>query len=165
MRAPFAVTPGPGQRSVWDFPRPPAIEPVPDRVLIEFGGRVIADTSRAVRVCETASPPTYYIPFADVAPGVLVPCQGDSFCEWKGRARYWTVSGQQQEALRAAWSYPNPTPAFTALADRVAFYAGRMDACHVGPHLVVPQPGGFYGGWITPEFTGPFKGEPGSAHW
>ncbi len=165
MRSPSAVTPGPGQRSVWDFPRPPVIEPVPDRVLVRFGGSIVADTTRAVRVCETASPPTYYIPFADVAPGALVPAAGESFCEWKGRARYWSVITSQREARKAAWSYPNPTPPFTALSDRVAFYAGRMDACQVGPHLVVPQPGGFYGGWITPEFTGPFKGEPGTTHW
>jgi uncharacterized protein (DUF427 family) len=132
MRSPLALTPGPGQRSVWDFPRPPAIETVSDRVLVEFGGGIIADTIRALRVCETASPPAYYLPFADVAPGVLIPCPGGSFCEWKGRARYWSVVTSSREEK---------------------------------PHLVVPQPGGFYGGWITPEFTGPFKGEPGTTHW
>jgi uncharacterized protein (DUF427 family) len=165
MRSPLALTPGPGQRSVWDFPRPPAIETVSDRVLVEFGGGIIADTIRAVRVCETASPPAYYLPFADVAPGVLIPCPGGSFCEWKGRARYWSVVTPSREEKRAAWSYSNPTDAFAALADHVAFYAGRLDRCRVGRHLVVPQPGGFYGGWITPEFTGPFKGEPGTTHW
>jgi uncharacterized protein (DUF427 family) len=165
MRPPFAITPSAGQRSVWDFPRPPAIESVPARVVVEFGGLVIADSIKAVRVLETASPPTYYLPIEDVMPGVLVPCEGQSFCEWKGRARYWTVSTPQRHAARTAWGYPDPSPAFAAIASHVAFYAGRMDACRVGADLVVPQPGGFYGGWITPEFTGPFKGEPGTTHW
>lgn len=165
MRPPFAVTPLAGQRSVWDFPRPPIIEAVPARVVVELGGVIVADTTRAVRVLETASPPTYYLPAADVSPGVLVPAAGESFCEWKGRARYWTVSTPRRQAARAAWSYPDPVPAFSAIADCVAFYAGLMDACRVGADLVVPQPGAFYGGWITPEFTGPFKGEPGPAHW
>ena len=150
---------------MWDFPRPPVIESVPARVVVELGGVVIADTLRALRVLETASPPTYYLPMTDVMPGVLVPCEGESFCEWKGRARYWTVFTPDRQAARAAWGYPNPTPAFAAIGGHVGFYAGRMDACRVGADIVVPQPGGFYGGWITPEFTGPFKGEPGTTHW
>ena len=165
MRPPFAITPAAGQRSVWDFPRPPAIESVPERVVVELGGVVVADTTRAVRVLETASPPTYYLPMVDVKPGVLVPCEGESFCEWKGRARYFTVSTPRRQAARAAWGYPDPDRAFAALAGCVAFYAGRMDVCRVGAAIVVPQPGAFYGGWITPEFTGPFKGEPGTTHW
>ena len=132
---------------------------------VEFGGEVIADTGRALRVAETASPPTYYIPRADVRSGALVPCSGASVCEWKGRATYWTVRTSRAEAERAAWSYPEPLPAFHALRDHVAFYAGRMDACWVGLHRVVPQPGGFYGGWVTPDLVGPFKGEPGTGHW
>jgi uncharacterized protein (DUF427 family) len=159
------IAPGPGQISVWDFPRPPRLEPVATRVHIEFNGRVIADSVRAYRVCETASPPTYYIPWADIAPGVLVAAPGGSFCEWKGRAVYWTVRVGERKADAAGWSYPAPTPAFRAIADHVAFYAGRMDACYVGEARVVPQPGGFYGGWITPELVGPFKGDPGTGHW
>jgi uncharacterized protein (DUF427 family) len=165
MRPPFAIVPAPGQRSVWDFPRPPTLEPVPARVTVKCGAVVIANTMNAVRVLETASPPTYYLPMADVMHGVLVPCDGESFCEWKGRARYWTVSTPQRQAARAAWGYPAPDRAFAAIAGYVAFYAGRMDACRVGADLVIPQPGAFYGGWITPEFTGPFKGEPGTTHW
>jgi uncharacterized protein (DUF427 family) len=165
MRPSFAAVPRPGQVSVWDFPRPPRAEPVEDRVRVALGGETIADTRHAVRVCETASPPTYYIPRADVKPGALVPCPGGSLCEWKGRATYWTVRASRAEAERAAWSYPHPHPAFDALRDHVAFYAGRMEGCWVGRHRVVPQPGGFYGGWITPDLVGPFKGDPGTGHW
>jgi uncharacterized protein (DUF427 family) len=151
--------------SVWDFPRPPRIEPVEARVRIELAGQVIADSTRAVRVCETASPPTYYLPRADITPGVLVAAAGTSFCEWKGRASYWSVNVGTRIVERAAWSYPSPTPAFVLLADMVAFYARPFDACWVGDERVIPQPGGFYGGWITPEVVGPFKGEPGTGHW
>lgn len=151
--------------SVWDFPRPPRIEPVDSRVRVEFGGEVIADSTGALRVLETASPPTYYIPRADVRPGALVPCPGASYCEWKGRASYWAVRAGGAEAIRAAWSYERPSPAFAALAGCVAFYAGAMDACWVGSYRVAPQAGAFYGGWITPDVVGPFKGEPGTGHW
>lgn len=164
-RPSHAVAPGPGQVSVWDFPRPPRIEPVEERVRIELGGVTIAETDRALRVCETASPPTYYIPREDISADALVPAPGGSWCEWKGRAVYWTVRGGGREAAGAAWSYPSPAPAFAALGNHVAFYAGPMDACWVGRHRVVPQPGAFYGGWITPDLVGPFKGEPGTGHW
>lgn len=150
--------------SVWDFPRPPRIEPVVARVRIELAGHVIADSTRAVRVCETASPPTYYLPRADITPGVLVAAPGASLCEWKGRASYWSVQVGERIVERAGWSYPAPTPAFGALADMVAFYARPFDAW-VGDARATPQPGGFYGGWITPEVVGPFKGEPGTGHW
>ena len=159
------IMPGPGQVSVWDFPRPPRLETVDARVRIQFNGRLIADTVRAQRVCETASPPTYYLPTDDIAEGVLVPAPGGSFCEWKGRAAYWTVRVGDREAMAAAWSYPSPTTTFSALQGHVAFYAGRMDACFVGDARVIAQPGEFYGGWITPELVGPFKGEPGTGHW
>jgi uncharacterized protein (DUF427 family) len=164
-RPSFAQTPLPGQESVWDYPRPPRLEPVPVRIRIEFGGQVIADTSRAWRVLETSHPPTYYLPMDDILPGALEPAQGSSFCEWKGRARYWTVRVGARRAERAAWSYPEPTPGFAPIRDHVAFYAGPMDACWVGVHRAQPQPGGFYGGWVTPDLSGPFKGEPGSAGW
>jgi len=165
MRPPFAVEPGPGQVSVWDFPRPPRIEPVAARVRVLFGGTFVADTTAALRVLETASPPTYYLPRADVYAGALVPAPGSSFCEWKGRASYWTVRAGDAEAVGAAWSYEHPYPAFARLLGHVAFYAGRMDACWVGELQVTPQPGGFYGGWVTPDLVGPFKGEPGTGHW
>jgi uncharacterized protein (DUF427 family) len=151
--------------SVWDFPRPPRLEPVAARVRIELAGQVIVDSMRAVRVCETASPPTYYVPRADITPGVLVAAPGTSFCEWKGRASYWSVRVGSRIVERAGWSYPSPTPAFAALADKVAFYARPFDACWVGGERATPQPGAFYGGWITPEVVGPFKGEPATSHW
>jgi uncharacterized protein (DUF427 family) len=165
MRPSFAVVPQPGQLSVWDFPRPPRLEPVAARVRIEHGGMAIADTLRALRVCETASPPTYYLPIDDIAAGVLIACSGGSWCEWKGRAVYWTLRTPSGDSVRAAWSYPDPSPAFEALRHHVAFYASRVEACWVAEHRVVPQPGAFYGGWVTPELTGPFKGEPGTGHW
>jgi len=164
-RHPLAAVPQPGQTSVWDYPRPPRLETVTARVRIEFGGTVVADTRQALRVCETASPPTYYLPRADVAPGVLIAAPGGSVCEWKGRAVYWSVRAGGREVSLAAWSYPDPRPAFAALRGHVAFYAGPMDACWVGDERVTPQPGGFYGGWITADLAGPFQGPPGTAHW
>ncbi|PYP66617.1 MAG: hypothetical protein DMD36_16980 [Gemmatimonadetes bacterium] len=159
------VVPGPGQVSVWDFPRPPRIEPVAPRVRVEYGGRVIAETTAALRVCETSSPPTYYIPPADIAPGSLEPSERTSFCEWKGVASYWTVTAGGRRAKDAAWSYRAPDPGYETIKDYVAFYPRRMDACWVGDHRVEPQPGFYYGGWITPEIVGPFKGAPGTEGW
>ncbi len=159
------VPPGPGQESVWDYPRPPRLESVATRVRVEFGGRTLADTTRALRVCETASPPTYYIPQADIEMGLLEPSSRTSFCEWKGVASYWSVRGPDRKAADAAWSYPRPSPAFAPLRDAIAFYPRRMDACWVGEHRVEPQPGLFYGGWVTPGLVGPFKGSPGSEGW
>ncbi|MCX7893944.1 MAG: DUF427 domain-containing protein [Burkholderiales bacterium] len=156
------VPPGPGQESVWDYPRPPRLEPVARRVRVVFGGRTVADSTRALRVLETSHPPTYYVPRADVAAGALEPAAGESFCEWKGTACYFDVVAGERRAPRAAWSYPEPFPAFAPIAGYVAFYAGPMDACYVGDERVRPQPGRFYGGWITADVVGPFKGEPGS---
>lgn len=150
---------------VRDYPRPPRLERASRRVRIAFGGAVIADTAEAWRVLETFHPPTYYLPRESFAPGVLAPADGSSFCEWKGRARYFDVSSNGAVAPRAAWSYPDPTPAFADIADHVAVYAGPMDSCWVGEDRVTPQPGGFYGGWITPDITGPIKGGPGTAGW
>jgi uncharacterized protein (DUF427 family) len=160
-----AVVPGPGQESVWDYPRPPAVEPVAARVRIEFGGIVLADTTSAFRVCETSSPPCYYIPAADVAMTHLAPSSRTSFCEWKGVASYWTVRVGEREAKDAAWSYPKPARGFEPIRDYLAFYCRRMDACWVGDDRVTPQPGLYYGGWVTPNLVGPFKGSPGSEHW
>jgi uncharacterized protein (DUF427 family) len=156
---------GPGQESVWDYPRPPRLEPVAARLTVVLGGVVVADTNRGLRVLETSHPPNYYFPPDDVAPGTLEPDAGASFCEWKGRARYFTVRGGDRVEAGAAWAYENPSPAFAALRDHVAFYAGRMDACTVDGEVVVPQPGGFYGGWITAAVVGPFKGGPGTRGW
>ena len=151
---------------VADYPRPPRLERAGKRVRIVLGGQGIVDTLDAWRVLETTHPPTYYIPAAAFAPGTLVPSPGrGSVCEWKGQASYFTVQAGGAIARDAAWGYPAPTPAFAAIAGHVAVYAGRMDACFVGDDRVVPQEGGFYGGWITPDLVGPFKGAPGTMFW
>ena len=166
VRPSAVVVPGPGQRSVWDFPRPPRMEPVPATVRVVFGGEIIAKSERAVRICETASPPGYYIPPADLLPGVLLPSARTSFCEWKGEARYWTIQVSGRAAAKdAAWSYPEPYPEFAAIKDYLAFSPRRMDACYVGDERVEPQPGFYYGGWVTRDLVGPFKGVPGSDAW
>jgi uncharacterized protein (DUF427 family) len=164
-RPPFAEEPGPGQRSVWDFPRPPRIEEVGDRVVVEHAGVVIADTERAVRVLETASAPTYYIPPEDVRTELLGDTAAISVCEWKGTAVYHDLVLEGGEVPKAAWSYPNPNPAFDSIRNWLAFYASRLDICTVGDEEVRPQPGGFYGGWVTSDLVGPIKGEPGSSGW
>jgi len=135
-------------------------------VVVIFGGETIAEGRSALRVLETSHPPTWYLPRSTFRPGALRDAEGSSFCEWKGSAAYIDViGGQGRVAARAAWHYPRPTAAFAALADHVALYAGPMDACLVDGERVVPQPGGFYGGWITSDVSGPFKGEPGSSGW
>lgn len=157
--------PRPGQESAWDYPRPPRLEPVKARLVVVLDGATIADTTRALRVLETSHPPNYYFPVADVVAGALRRSAGASFCEWKGRAHSFDVIAGTRVERDAAWGYDNPSPAFSELRDRVAFYAGRMDACSVDGELVVPQPGGFYGGWITSHVAGPFKGGPGTRGW
>jgi len=151
--------------NVWDYPRPPALEPASKPLRIVFGGAVIATTTGAFRVLETSHPPVYYLPPAAFVPGSLEAAGGGSYCEWKGEAVYWTIRSGAKVAPRAGWSYPDPTPPFAAIRDYVAVYAGPMDACYVGDEAVVPQPGGFYGGWITSDLIGPFKGVPGSMGW
>lgn len=155
----------PDQESVWDYPRPAIAQPTTAHIRIEFGGIVIADTHRAVRTIETSHPPSYYIPRDDIVPGTLVAAEGSSYCEWKGHARYFDVVVGAERRERAAWSYPEPTAGFLSLKDHIAFYAAAMDACFVDGEHVVPQPGGFYGGWITSAVAGPFKGVPGSRFW
>ena len=164
-RPSFAVAPGPGQESVWDYPRPPRLQPVAKRIHIVFAGEVIADTTRAWRVLETSHPPTYYLHPDDVRSGFLETAAGQSWCEWKGRARYRSVRVGDRVLPKVAWSYPDPTPTFAAIRDHLAFYAAPMDGCCVGGERALPQPGGFYGGWITSDLAGPFKGEPGSMGW
>ena len=151
--------------SVWDYPRPPRLEPVSRPVRIVFAGRTIAATVAAFRVLETSHPPVYYLPRAAFSDCRLEPASGESFCEWKGAARYWTIRVADAVADRAAWSYPNPAASFAPIRDHLAVYAGAMDACFVGDEAVTPQPGGFYGGWVTSDLTGPFKGVPGSMGW
>ena len=150
---------------VQDYPRPPALDRVALRLRVMVGGETVADTVRGYRVCETHHAPTYYIPPEDVAEGALSPASGRSFCEWKGAARYWDVTGGGVTRPRAAWSVPSPTPAFRAIADHVAFYPGKMDACFVGEAPVMPQPGDFYGGWVTENLSGTVKGGPGTLGW
>ena len=157
--------PGPGQESVWDYPRPPAVEPVGALVRVELAGELIASSATTLRVLETASPPVYYFPPCDVRLDLLEPAGHRSFCEWKGVATYWSVASGGTSRANAAWSYPSPTRRYEVLADYLAFYPASMDACFVGDERVRPQPGKFYGGWITSNLVGPFKGEPGSEGW
>ncbi len=157
--------PGPGQRSVWDFPRPPAYERWHERVEIVLGGRVIASTVEAWCVLETSHPPTYYLPRTAFVAGSLRPCEGRSVCEWKGVASYLDVVAGDVVAARAAWTYPQPRGEASVLVDHVAVYPAAMDSCTVDGEQVRPQPGGFYGGWVTSRVVGPFKGAPGTQGW
>jgi len=163
-RPPFAIEPGPGHESVWDYPRPPRLAAEPRDVIVRAGPVVLGRSTSCLRVLETASPPTIYMPPADIDQTLLEAAAGSSACEWKGEARYWTVIADGQRLTRVAWSYPHPFAEFEALADFVAFYPGRLE-CLVDGVRVRPQPGGFYGGWITPEIVGPFKGEAGTEGW
>ena len=163
-RPPFAVTPAPGQVSVWDYPRPPQVTLDAHEVVIRWGDVEVARTRRALRVLETSHPPVFYLPWDDVARHFLKPAAGSSFCEWKGPARYWTLVDANRRLPGVAWSYPRPMAGAEALANCVAFYPRDLD-CRVDGAPVRPQPGGFYGGWITPGLVGPFKGEPGSEAW
>ena len=165
MPRPVPLSPRPGQESVWDYPRPPRIERVRRRATVELGGVRIADTADLVRVLETSHPPVYYLPFDAFAPGALRPASGSSFCEYKGRAAYYDVSSGTLVRPGAAWTYPEPPVEYAELASRVAVYAAAVDACTLDGEVVTPQPGGFYGGWITSDLVGPFKGVPGSTGW
>jgi uncharacterized protein (DUF427 family) len=162
---PIPIKPGPGQESVWDYPRPPRLEPVTKHIQIKFNGAVIADTRRTIRVLETSHPPVYYIPPEDIRREYLREGQGRSFCEWKGEAHYVTLEVDGKRVENVGWTYANPTQEFRNIKGYIAFYAGPMDACLVDGEKARPQPGSFYGGWITDEITGPFKGESGSMGW
>ncbi len=159
------IEPQPGQESVWDYPRPPRLEPVEERLRIIFDGITVADTLGGYRVLETSHPPVFYIPPADVRVDLLEPAPGQSLCEFKGVARYWTLRHGTRASERAAWSYPDPTATFMAIKDALAFYASKVDACYVGEERVTPQEGDFYGGWVTSRVVGPFKGGPGTWGW
>jgi uncharacterized protein (DUF427 family) len=156
---------GPGQESVWNYPRPAVAEPCPARITIEHQGQVVADTRASVRTLETSHPPTYYIPLSDIGSGLLRRAEGSSYCEWKGAAVYWDVVVGKTILPRIGWSYPDPSADFSILRDHIAFYAGPFDRCRVDGEIVTPQPGDFYGGWITSKLAGPFKGVPGSRGW
>lgn len=154
--------------SVWDYPRPPRLETTPRRIRIIHHGKIIADTTEAMRILETSHPPVYYVPPSAVAAGALERSDSrGSFCEFKGVASYWNLREADSGALveDVAWSYERPTASYAALRGYLAFYAGRVEECWVDEERVIPQPGDFYGGWITSDLRGPFKGAPGTLGW
>ena len=165
MAKPQRIAPKPGQESVWDYPRPPRVEPVHARVTIELGGHLIAESTRAMRVLETSHPPAFYLPPEDFVDGALKPATGSSFCEFKGNASYYDIVGGGTVAAGAGWYYVSPSRGFEAIAGFVSVYPGRMDRCTVDGELVTAQEGGFYGGWITANVVGPFKGATGTWGW
>jgi len=162
---PAPIPPGPGQESVWDYPRPPRIEPNERRLTVELAGVVVAETTGGFRVLETSQPPAYYLPPADVDLGLLRATGTVTLCEWKGRASYRTIVVGERVAVDAAWTYPHPAPGFEAITDHLAFFPARVDRCTVDGEVVQANEGDFYGGWITSWVVGPFKGGPGSAGW
>lgn len=162
---PVPLPAGPGQESVWDYPRPPSLVPDDRLVVVVLGGEQVCRSQHALRVLETSHPPVWYLPRSDWLPGALQPATGTSYCEWKGVAHYLTVMGGDRSPERAAWTYPQPVPAYAALEGMVAVYPELMDACSVAGEPVRAQDGGFYGGWVTGEVVGPFKGAPGSTSW
>jgi uncharacterized protein (DUF427 family) len=155
----------PARESVWDYPRPPRLEASPRHLQVLYAGRIIADTTAGYRVLETSHPPTYYFPPADVDEAVLVPEPTRSHCEFKGEARYWSLRAGPHFSRTAVWAYMDPTPAFAAIGGYYCFYPGRVDACFVDGERVRSQAGDFYGGWITGDIAGPFKGGPGTTGW
>lgn len=162
MFRPQPIKPEPGQESVWDYPRPPRLEASGKRIQVICNQTIIADTKNSQRVLETSHPPVYYLPPEDIQMEYLILAPNQSFCEWKGTAKYYSLVFPDKQIANCAWSYPNPTPAFSSIKDYIAFYPGLMDACYIDGEKVTPQPGGFYGGWITKDIVGPFKGGPGT---
>ncbi|MBA4386222.1 MAG: hypothetical protein C0410_15920 [Anaerolinea sp.] len=165
MKKPVRISPGAGQESVWDYPRPPRLDQTNKHVQVIFNGVVLADSKKTIRILETSHPPVYYIPVQDVQMDYLVPENQQTFCEFKGAASYYSIRVGEKLVNNAAWSYPNPSREFEAIRGYLAFYPALMDRCLVDDEVVVPQPGGFYGGWITKDIVGPFKGEPGTFGW
>ncbi len=162
-RPDFATIPQPGQESVWDYPRPPELAPDSRLIEVYYENQVLASSRTTIRVLETASPPTFYIPPGDVNWELLGSAPGSSICEWKGAATYWALLSNPERGA-VAWSYPDPTPAFSPIGAYVSFYPALVK-CFVADERVRAQPGKFYGGWVTDEIIGPFKGEPGTEHW
>jgi uncharacterized protein (DUF427 family) len=154
-----------GIESVWDYPRPPRIEPVHARIRVVVDGLTIADSTRSVRVLETSHPPAFYLPREDIRMDLLSPGEGRSVCEWKGAASYHTLETGPRRIVDVAWSYERPQPGFESIASHLSFYAGKVDEAWVDDERVIPQEGGFYGGWITSRVRGPFKGAPGTLGW
>lgn len=165
MTRPEPIAPGPGQESVWDYPRPPRVEASDELVEVALGGVVVARTEQSWRVLETSHPPTYYLPREAFEPGVLRAAAGSTWCEWKGEASYFDLVVGSVVAASAAWTYLVPSPGFEAIAGAVAVMPGLVGRCTVDGEVVEPQPGGFYGGWITSRVVGPFKGTPGTSGW
>ena len=163
-RPAFAVDPGPGRESVWDYPRPPRVERDSRRVEVRTGTVLLADTVRSLRVLETASPPTFYLPVEDIQRELLLRAPGRSECEWKGTASYWALASSEESEQAIAWNYAAPLQGFELIAGHMAFYPGRVE-CRLAGERVEPQAGGFYGGWVTSEIVGPFKGESGTGRW
>jgi uncharacterized protein (DUF427 family) len=153
------------QESVWDYPRPPRVEKVSYRLRVIFNKIVIADTTQGYRVLETSHPPAYYLPQSDISMEYLAPQSRKTFCEFKGAASYWTIKVEERVAENSAWGYLHPAKGFEAITGHLAFYASRMDECWVGEEKVTPQAGDFYGGWLTSNIVGPFKGAPGTSGW
>ncbi len=162
---PKPVKPKAGQESVWDYPRPPKLERVHKTIEIYFNGERIANSTQAYRVLETSHPPVYYLPTTDIEIKYLVPSERTTYCEWKGRGKYYSIRVGEEEARDAAWYYSDPIGKFGPIKNYVAFYANQMDKCLVDGETVTPQPGNFYGGWITKDIVGPFKGVEGSFGW
>lgn len=159
------IEPKQGQESVWDYPRPPKLERTNKHLKIEFNGEIIAETNNAFRVLETSHPPVYYFPPEDVKMEFLKEISGNSFCEWKGNAGYYSLMVGDKFIEKAGWFYPNPTSNFAEIKNFIAFYPSKMDACYVNDELVQSQEGDFYGGWITKDIVGPFKGGSGTWGW
>ena len=165
QRPPWAETPRPGQESVWDYPRPPRVEPAPGDLSVRFAGTVLAHTHRGLRIVETAGAPTYYFPPDDVDRRWLQRSAHRTVCEWKGEARYAHVQVANRTSRNAAWWYEDPWPGFEAVAGWPSFHPAHVDACTIDGVRAEPQPGGLYGGWVTPNLAGPIKGEPGTGSW
>lgn len=159
------IEPDPGQESVWDYPRPPRLEDCLERIRVVVDDVVIAESTQTKRVLETSHPPVYYIPPADIHMDLLIPTGRRTWCEWKSTAHYFDVIVGDRKIPHAAWAYPSPAPEFEPIRDHLAFYPHLMDACFVGEEQVQAQASGFYGGWITSNIVGPFKGEPGTQGW
>jgi len=157
--------PLPGQESVWDYPRPPRVEPTSNHIRVIFNGETIADTTHAIRILETSHPPVYYIPPSDIRMEYFSSTSRTTFCEFKGAASYWTLRLNGRAAENVAWSYRQPAAGYEAIKNHLAFYPSKMDACYVDDELVQAQEGDFYGGWITQNIVGPFKGGAGTFGW
>lgn len=165
FKRPQRINPGPGQESVWDYPRPPRVEKSKRRVRVLFNGETIADSTNTYRVLETSHPPAYYIPLEDIRTEYLHQTPRRTICEFKGAATYWTITINDKQSVEAGWSYESPTPDFEPIKGYITFYASRVDACFVDDEQVKPQEGDYYGGWITSDIVGPFKGGAGTWGW